>query len=100
MIDTGNDINVFICVGNLPQDISINTTSEGIRTIAFFSVCTCRRSKKQDVSDVHNFIVKGELVNSPILDKLKRGARVHTEGVLTYTDGGCAEIQCTSIRLV
>lgn len=107
MINTGFDKNLFTCEGNLPQDVEFKKikTANGDKEIAFFSVCTCRKSKEKSVSDRHSFVVKGELINSESLKSLKKGMRVQAEGVLTYVkrEGAkfpSAEIQCTSITVI
>lgn len=105
MIYTGKDKNLFDCEGNLTKDIEFVTNNNGEKTVAFFYVCTCRKSKVKDISDRHFFVVKGDLIKSEILDKLKKGTRVHAQGVLTYVMRKCvsfpsAEIQCTNVELI
>lgn len=100
MIDTGIDINIFECEGNLPSDVEFKNNGK----VAFFSVCTSRLNGIKSTSDRHYFVVKGSLLKSEVLSKLKKDTRVHAKGVLTYfykenTPYPSAEIQCTSIEL-
>ena len=103
MINTGNDINIFECEGNLNRDIEFRQNNG--KEIAFFSVFTCRKLNDEvSISDRHSFVVKGAMLKNEELNKLKKGVRVHCKGVLTYfkREGQIpsAEIQCTEFKIV